>query len=338
MLRADPRRQPRWPRRARLACCHSRRRRRADGRLRPRLRQRSRLEPAETLALVEQVVREKGVELASSLPADVADARPLGRRQIAERPGLIVLRFLRHRPEERPRAPPRCGRSPRAGSPPQGPRAESGLKRSARRRMSWASTCASNGTSSACARSGPPHPAPEGRAPGSESEGSRDGQRGRPAHRTTGRHAATKHRAFASARCHYCEPGMRKFLLAGAAGALIAGPTLLAFFSGGFFDRPRLSPGWSPGRSRRWSPWRRRGRCRPPPLPGRPCRAAALVRLDGHLDLWAPMGDGHWMTLQRLLLYLGFLSARSRSCAGRGSGAGSTRRWRWAPRWWSSTG
>ena len=33
---------------------------------------------------------------------------------------------------------------------------------------------------------------------------------------------------------------MRRALAAGGAAILIAGPTALAFFSGGYFDRPRL--------------------------------------------------------------------------------------------------
>ena len=99
--------------------------------------------------------------------------------------------------------------------------------------------------------------------------------------------------------------------LTGAAGALlVGGPTALAFFSGGFFDRSRIVAGLAA-----WALVILAALLVPRPLPrelpGR-LALAALALLTGWTALsitWAPLAARAEDDLQRLLLYLGFLIA-----------------------------
>jgi hypothetical protein len=103
---------------------------------------------------------------------------------------------------------------------------------------------------------------------------------------------------------------MRNTALAIGAGVLIGGPTALAFFSGGFFDRPRLiaaTAAWLlVGVATLLSP-----RPLPSSTPGRIALAALFVLAAWTaLSLtWAPLGGPAQDDLQRLLLYLGFFGA-----------------------------
>jgi hypothetical protein len=103
---------------------------------------------------------------------------------------------------------------------------------------------------------------------------------------------------------------MRKWVLAIGAAALVAGPTALAFFSGGFFDRPRLIAGIAA-----WALVVVAAVLAPQPLP---TSAAGRVALAGLFLLtawtalsliWAPLGGRAQDDLQRLLLYLAFFTA-----------------------------
>jgi O-Antigen ligase len=103
---------------------------------------------------------------------------------------------------------------------------------------------------------------------------------------------------------------MRKTVLALAAAVLITGPAALAFFSGGFFDRPRLIAGivaWALVIVAVVSAQR------PLPVstPGRLALAGlSLLTAWTALSLiWAPLGGRAQDDLQRLLLYLGFFTA-----------------------------
>src|SRR4051794_6964491 len=95
---------------------------------------------------------------------------------------------------------------------------------------------------------------------------------------------------------------------AGVAGAaiLISGATVLAFFSGGFFDGPRLVAGvaaWALVVAAAFvAP-----RALPVSLPGRVAIAGlALLCIWTALSLsWAPLAGRAQDDLQRLLLYLG---------------------------------
>ena len=118
-------------------------------------------------------------------------------------------------------------------------------------------------------------------------------------------------------------------------------PTVLAFFSGGFFDKPRLAAALAAWAlvvvvARAPSP---QPLPRSRPGPPRAAGAVPAVRLDrrcrspGRRSAARAQDD-----LQRLLLYLGFLIAASRCCAGRRAPAGSSRRWCWARSSWSATG
>src|SRR5919108_2134330 len=100
---------------------------------------------------------------------------------------------------------------------------------------------------------------------------------------------------------------MGKAALAIGAGAMVGGPTALAFFSGGFFDRPRLIGGivaWAlVAIAAVFAP-----RPLPSSTPGR-LALAGLFLLTGWTALsliWAPLGDRAQDDLQRLLLYLAF--------------------------------
>jgi hypothetical protein len=103
---------------------------------------------------------------------------------------------------------------------------------------------------------------------------------------------------------------MGKAALAIGAGAVVGGPTALAFFSGGFFDRPRLIGGivaWAlVAIAAVFAP-----RPLPSSTPGR-LALAGLFLLTGWTALsliWAPLGDRAQDDLQRLLLYLAFFFA-----------------------------
>jgi uncharacterized membrane protein YhaH (DUF805 family) len=93
--------------------------------------------------------------------------------------------------------------------------------------------------------------------------------------------------------------------------ALLAGPTVLAFFSGGFFAGPRLVAGvvaWVLLAVALVAAERRGDR------PGRPALAAVggLALLTGWTALsaaWSPVGDGAAASSERALLYLGALGA-----------------------------
>jgi hypothetical protein len=103
---------------------------------------------------------------------------------------------------------------------------------------------------------------------------------------------------------------MRRWALATAAMALVAGPTALAFFSGGFFDRPRLIAGIAA-----WVLVVFAAVFAPRPLPASAAGRAALAgvflltALTALSLVWAPLGGRAQDDLQRLLLYLGFFIA-----------------------------
>jgi hypothetical protein len=103
---------------------------------------------------------------------------------------------------------------------------------------------------------------------------------------------------------------MRKWVLAIGAAALIGGPTALAFFSGGFFDRPRLIAGIAA-----WGLVVVSAVLAPRPLPSSSAGRAALAGLflltawTALSLIWAPLGGRAQDDLQRLLLYLAFFTA-----------------------------
>jgi O-Antigen ligase len=103
---------------------------------------------------------------------------------------------------------------------------------------------------------------------------------------------------------------MRKWVLAIGAAALVAGPTALAFFSGGFFDRPRLIAGIIA-----WALVVVAAVLAPRPLPTSTAGRVALAGLflltawTALSLIWAPLGGRAQDDLQRLLLYLGFFTA-----------------------------
>jgi O-Antigen ligase len=103
---------------------------------------------------------------------------------------------------------------------------------------------------------------------------------------------------------------MRKWVLASGAAALVAGPTALAFFSGGFFDRPRLIAGIAS-----WTLVVIAAVLAPRPLPGSTAGRLALAGLflftawTALSLIWAPLGGRAQDDLQRLLLYLGYFIA-----------------------------
>jgi hypothetical protein len=103
---------------------------------------------------------------------------------------------------------------------------------------------------------------------------------------------------------------MRRVLLAIAVLALIGGPTVLAFFTGGYFDRARLIAGLLA-----WALLVVGALASPHPLPR---TTAGRVALGGLLALcawtalsasWAPIAGRAEDDLQRLLLYLAFFAA-----------------------------
>ena len=103
---------------------------------------------------------------------------------------------------------------------------------------------------------------------------------------------------------------MRKSVLALGVTVLIGGPTALAFFSGGFFDRPRLIAGIVAAAlvivAAALVP-----RPLPASTPGRVALAglSVLTAWTGLSLVWAPLGGKAQDDLQRLLLYLGFFLA-----------------------------
>jgi hypothetical protein len=103
---------------------------------------------------------------------------------------------------------------------------------------------------------------------------------------------------------------MRRWVLAAGALALLALPTVLAFYSGGFFDKPRLA-----GALSAWALVVVVALFAPQPLPtSRPGRLAVLglFLLCAWVALsfaWAPLGGRALDDEQRLLLYLAFLIA-----------------------------
>jgi hypothetical protein len=103
---------------------------------------------------------------------------------------------------------------------------------------------------------------------------------------------------------------MRKPALAIGAGVLVTGPTALAFFSGGFFDRPRLVAGivaWALVVVAAVTA----ARPLPRSVPGRLALAGlSLLTAWTAVSLaWAPLSGRAQDDLQRLLLYLPFFIA-----------------------------
>jgi len=100
---------------------------------------------------------------------------------------------------------------------------------------------------------------------------------------------------------------MRKWLLWSGLGVVVAGPTVIAFFAGGFFDRPRLIAAVVV-----WVLVAVVAVAAPRPLPTSPAGRMALAGLlllcvwTGVSITWAPLGGRAQDDLQRLLLYLGF--------------------------------
>jgi O-Antigen ligase len=101
--------------------------------------------------------------------------------------------------------------------------------------------------------------------------------------------------------------GIRRVALVGGGGALLAGPTVLAFHSGGFFDRPRLIAALGA-----WAIVVVAAFSAPRPLPAStPGRVAlgglaALTAWTWLSLLWAPLAGVAVDDIQRLLLYLGY--------------------------------
>jgi hypothetical protein len=100
---------------------------------------------------------------------------------------------------------------------------------------------------------------------------------------------------------------IRSTLSAVGAAILLAGPTALAFFSGGFFDRPRLIAAlvaWAVALAAAFSA----PRPLPASVPGRVACAglAALFAWTALSLLWSPVAGVTVDDLQRLLLYVGY--------------------------------
>jgi hypothetical protein len=109
---------------------------------------------------------------------------------------------------------------------------------------------------------------------------------------------------------HYCVTAMRRSVLALGAVTLIGGAITIAFFSGGFFDRPRLVAGIVA-----WALVVVAAVFAPHPLPTSTAGRLALAGLFGLTAwtalslIWAPLGGRAQDDLQRLLLYLAFFTA-----------------------------
>ena len=121
----------------------------------------------------------------------------------------------------------------------------------------------------------------------------------------------------------YCELTMRKWVLATGAAALVCGSTLMAFYSGGFFDRPRVV-----GALIVWGGVLVAALVAPRPLPRSTAGRVALAGLvllcvwTGLSIAWAPIGGRAQDDLQRLVLYVGFLILALALVRGKGA-----RRW-----------
>ena len=122
---------------------------------------------------------------------------------------------------------------------------------------------------------------------------------------------------------------MRRAVLAGAAAVLLVGPTVLAFFSGGYFEQPRLlgRPRHLPRRAGR----RGAGAQPPAPVEGRACRRrrpAPAHRLERRVgDLGAAVGPA-LDDVERLILYTLALVRPSPCCGAGRSPSPSSRSWR----------
>jgi hypothetical protein len=103
---------------------------------------------------------------------------------------------------------------------------------------------------------------------------------------------------------------MHSAVSAALAASLIAGPTVLAFFSGGYFDRPRLIAGLLAWTAVLGAALLAR-RPLPRGWPGRVALAglAALCAWTALSLLWTPIAGTTVDDLQRLLLYLGYFLA-----------------------------
>ena len=116
---------------------------------------------------------------------------------------------------------------------------------------------------------------------------------------------------------------MRRWLLAGGATTLIVGPTVLAFFSGAFFDRPRIVAATAA-----WGLVALAALVAPRPVPSStPGRVAlsGLFLLAAWTTLsiaWAPLGARAEDDSQRIVLYLGVFVAALALLRGAG-----VRRW-----------
>src|SRR4051812_24519433 len=99
---------------------------------------------------------------------------------------------------------------------------------------------------------------------------------------------------------------MRRMLLASAAGTLLAGPTILAFFAGGYFDVPRLRAAIVA-----WVLVAVAALCARRPLPTTRAGLAALLGLASLTAWtaasfwWAPLSAPATDSLIRSLLHLG---------------------------------
>jgi hypothetical protein len=103
---------------------------------------------------------------------------------------------------------------------------------------------------------------------------------------------------------------MRSWVLAAGATAMIVMPTTLAFFSGGYFDEPRIVAALAA-----WVLVIAAAALAGRPLPVSPAGRLAVAGLallcvwTGLSLTWAPLGDQAQDDFQRLLLYLGFFVA-----------------------------
>ena len=127
---------------------------------------------------------------------------------------------------------------------------------------------------------------------------------------------------------------MRRAVPAVAAALLLAGPTILAFFSGGYYAEPRLIAALVA-----WALVLALALAGPAPLPrGLPGRLAlgglaALTAWSALSVTWAPLGGPAIASVQRLVLYTGALLLAVGALRPRGRCARSSLRWPPARRW-----